>query len=410
MRHVDPTADRSSGRSRQRGFIAALGVGQIISWGTLYFVFPLLVVPMGAELGYSRPQLYGLATLALIVSGLAAYPVGAAIDRGLGRRVMTAGAMLAGLLLLVWSRLHSLAGLYLVFAGIGLAQAMTLYEPVFAVIVRRFGSDARRGITAVTLWGGFASTIAVPVAQVLIDAIGWRDTLALLGLCNLLCAVLYLRAIDPTRDVLPSATAGSTATTEGAGVLRPLLRRPTFWALLVAFTVFYGAVSALLLHLYPLLVERGLEPAMAVMLIAAIGPSQVAARVLIMWLAGSRSIRFLGMATASAFPVAFLLLALPANPILLWLFAIVFGAANGVMTIVRGLVVPEMLTREAYGAVNGVLAAPSAVARALAPVLAAALWAIAGSYQIFVVVLLLASLVLVGAFGLAVATSRPAAD
>src|SRR5690606_6219620 len=172
---------------------------------------------------------------------------------------MTAGAMLAGLLLLVWSRLHSLAGLYLVFAGIGLAQAMTLYEPVFAVIVRRFGSDARRGITAVTLWGGFASTIAVPVAQVLIDAIGWRDTLALLGLCNLLCAVLYLRAIDPTRDVLPTATAGSTATTERAGVLGPLLRRPTFWALLVAFTVFYGAVSALLLHLYPLLVERGLE-------------------------------------------------------------------------------------------------------------------------------------------------------
>src|SRR5690606_5325782 len=162
---------------------------------------------MGAELGYSRPQLYGLATLALIVSGLAAYPVGAAIDRGLGRRVMTAGAMLAGLLLLIWSRLHSLAGLYLVFAGIGLAQAMTLYEPVFAVIVRRFGSDARRGITAVTLWGGFASTIAVPVAQALIDAIGWRDTLALLGLCNLLCAVLYLRAINPARDVLPTATA-----------------------------------------------------------------------------------------------------------------------------------------------------------------------------------------------------------
>lgn len=69
---MDPTVERTVIRSRQRGFIAALGVGQIISWGTLYFAFPLLAVPMGAELGYSRPQLYGLATLALIVSGLAA--------------------------------------------------------------------------------------------------------------------------------------------------------------------------------------------------------------------------------------------------------------------------------------------------------------------------------------------------
>ena len=74
-------------------------------------------------------------------------------------------------------------------------------------------------------------------------------------------------------------------------------------------------------------------------------------------------------------------------------FAVLQGMANGIMTIVRGLCVPEMLTRESYGAVNGALALPGTAARALAPVLAAFLWSIGGgSYD----------LVMVMAFGLTI--------
>lgn len=390
------------------GFIAALGVGQIISWGTLFYAFPLIAVPMSAELDVSRPQVYGLATLALIVAGLTAYPIGVAIDRGFGRRVMTCGAVLAGLLLLIWSRAQSLALLYPVFAGIGLVQSMTLYEPAFAVVVRRFGSDARRGITALTLWGGFASTVFVPLIQVLMDAIGWRDTLVVLGLCNLLiCGALYGRAIDPSREIAGAHQPGGAASPDrDSGVVRAVLRRPPFWALLVAFTVFYATVTALLYHLYPLLVERGMDPRMVVAVIAVIGPAQVVARVLIMLAARNLSIRAIGMLTVSVFPLAFALLALPTNQALLWAFAVLFGAANGVMTIVRGMAVPEMLTRQAYGAVNGVLTAPTAAARAAAPIVTAMLWSAAGSYDAVVIGFLLSSVLLMGAFAAAVVTSR----
>ncbi len=50
------------------------------------------------------------------------------------------------------------------------------------------------------------------------------------------------------------------------------------------------------------------------------------------------------------------------------------------LPIVRGMAVPEMLSRESYGAINGMLAAPSLVARAAAPAAAAALWKATGSY------------------------------
>ena len=98
-------------------FITALGIGQICSWGSLYYSFPQLAEAMGRDLGWSKPELYGAATLGLALSGLAAYPVGAAIDRGHGRAIMSAGSVLAGFLMLAWSQVASLALFYLLFAG-----------------------------------------------------------------------------------------------------------------------------------------------------------------------------------------------------------------------------------------------------------------------------------------------------
>src|SRR4029078_7206977 len=132
------------------------------------------------------------------MASVTAYPIGVAIDRGYGRAVMALGSGLAGLLLLVWSQIASLWALYPLLAGIGLAQAMTLYEPAFAVVARRYGLEARRGITALTLWGGFASTVFVPLIQLLLNAVDWRGTLVVLGLINIgLCVPLYLVAINP---------------------------------------------------------------------------------------------------------------------------------------------------------------------------------------------------------------------
>lgn len=145
-----------------RWFVTGLGVGQIVSWGSLYYSFPPIAEAMGAELGYGKTQIYGATMLGLLIAALAAYPIGSAIDRGHGRRVMVVGSIVGGLLLAGWANLESLPAFYLMFAGIGLVQAMTLYEPAFAVVARRFGSDARRGITALTLWGGFASTVFIP--------------------------------------------------------------------------------------------------------------------------------------------------------------------------------------------------------------------------------------------------------
>ncbi|MDE1569136.1 MFS transporter [Aquabacter sp. P-9] len=385
-----------SGRSR---FITGLGIGQVCSWGSLYYAFPLIAEAMGREMGWTKPQLYGAATLGLVLAGLAAYPVGAAIDRGHGRLVMSAGAACAGLLLLAWSQVEGLAAFYVCIAGIGILQAATLYEPAFAVVARRSGTrGARAGITALTLWGGFASTVFIPLTQALLDQMGWRGTLMVLGAVNLLvCASLYAGVIDPAADHPDQREAKSA--TAGGGVVRHVMRQPAFWALALAFTAYAATFSAFTFHFYPLLVERGFDTATVVAAMAIIGPAQVAGRIAIWVFAPKASVRLIGCAVVLAFPLALLLLeAGPPTFVLVAGVAALYGGANGIMTIVRGLAVPEMVTREAYGAVNGVLAAPATVSRALAPVGAAALWAWSGSYDAVLLAAIGGALLLVAGF------------
>jgi hypothetical protein len=387
--------------TRPHGFIAGLGVAQIVSWGTLYYAFPLIAGPMSAALGLTKVQVYGAASIGLASGGLAAFPLGRLIDAGHGRLVMTAGAAFGALMLLAWSQLASAAALLPLFVGLGLAQAASLYEPAFAVTARRFGADAREGITQLTLWGGFASTVFIPVTQALLSHLPWRDALLALSALQLgLAASLNWAVIRPARDAPRRAPATSSAIPPS--VTRWALRQPTFWALLVAFTLYYGAFSALTLHLYPLLVERGLPVAAVVLVLALIGPAQVLGRVALWKGAAALPVRWIGLGTLAVLTAGLVVLRFAEASLgALVAFALIYGAANGVMTIVRGLAVPEMLSRESYGALNGLLATPAAIAKAVAPLAGAAIWSIAAGYALLLDVILGASALVLLSFGVA---------
>jgi MFS family permease len=385
-------------------FIAGLGIGQICSWGSLYYAFPMIAEAMRSDLGWSKPELYGAATIGLLLSGIAAYPVGNGIDRGHGRTIMTMASILAGLLLIAWSQVENIIVFYFLLAGIGCLQAATLYEAAFAVVARRFGAgNARTGIVILTLWGGFASTVFIPLIQFLLDHLGWREALIVLGGVNLvLCASVYAAAINPAADLSPqSPDKPGSRPMMGALAVGWALRSPVFWALGIALTAYWAVFSAFIFHAYPLFLERGFDAQAVVFAMALIGPAQVAGRIAMWVFAPGVSVRIIGSVVVLAFPLV--IVALIVTPPLfpaIALIAAAYGAANGVMTIVRGLVVPEMLTREAYGAINGALTLPMMIAKAMAPLGAALLWEASGSYIPVLIALLITSLIFVLAFWL----------
>jgi MFS family permease len=391
-------------RKRPSTILWMLSLGQLISWGLVYYTFPLFVVPMTQELGWSRSGMFGALSAGLLVAGLCSIPVGAWIDRGHGRMLMTGGSLLAAGLLMVWSRVDSLELFYALWIGLGACQAVILYEPAFAVITRVYGPRYKQAILLMTFLGGLASTFGIPFAQLLIERIGWRPTLDVMAAIIVGVALMHWLFVPGPKDEA-IAIAAPKLPVEGAKRKSPLaaaIRVPAFWGLVVAFAGYGLAFSAMSFHLIPLLDDRGVPIAVVMAIIALIGPMQVVGRVLLM--VGQKHITTiqLGAGIYFAFPIAMTMLALGVSDVYgLILFAIIYGVANGLITILRGMAVPEFIGPEGYGVVSGALTMPTNVMRAVGPIVASLAWGAFGGYT--VVLWGLAGIMLVAAMGFAAA-------
>lgn len=370
------------GTARQGWLLVwSLAAAQLVSWGALYYGFSLFVVPMEAELGWSRASLNGALSVGLLTAGAFAYPVGTWIDRHGGRWLMTAGSVGGALLLVAWSRVDNLAAFYVIWAGLGLAMAMTLYEPAFVVLTRLFAQSYRTKITAMTLVGGFASTVFIPLTQALISLVGWRDALLVLALivaviCIPVHALLLRDRAADRRD-----TSGASAPVLGGEAVRRAMKTPAFWGLVVCFVAYYGTFSAMTFHLVPMLTDRDFPPEVIVTALAVIGPAQVAGRMVLLTIGRRLRTATIGRIVAMMFPASVVvLILLPHSLIALFVFAVLYGTANGVMTIVRGTAIPELLGREGLGAINGAISLPATASKAAAPLAAALIWAASGGY------------------------------
>lgn len=385
--------------------VLALGITQIISWGSIYYAFSLLIDPLSAAVAAGRPGVVGAFSVALLVAGLASAPVGAMVDRHGGRWVMAGGSVLGAVCLIGLGHVQSIVALYAVFVGLGLAMAATLYDPAFAVLGQVFRERQRKAITVLTLFGGFASTVFWPLTQTLIEGRGWQGALLVLGLLNLVvCAPLHLW-------VLPKAASSAMNRQQlDRSALRAVLRDPTFYWLCLAFTGNALVFSAMSVHLISLLQGKGMTLAQAAWIGALVGPMQVLGRIAeYVFLSRMQPAR-VGMLAMWLLPAALALLAvLGAQPAGLVVFALLYGASNGVMTIVRGAIPAELYGRENYGAVNGAMATPVLIAKAAGPIAASLVIAVSSGASAMVWVLAVVAVVSAGLFTLTLSTRTASA-
>lgn len=386
----------------------ALAIAQLVSWGSVYYAFSLFVVPMEHAVGWSRTDTNAALSVGLLVSGLAAYPLGTWIDHGHGRKIMAAGSILSTAMLLLWSQAHTLATLFVVWAGLGISMAATLYDPVFAIVTRDYPGSFRTKITLITLVAGFASTVFIPLTQGFVDWLGWRGALVALAAANVAIGLpIHLLAIarGASNHTMPGDL--SHILTVNRASTKRALRTPTFWALAVCFTAYYATFAALTFHLVPLMVERHVSNAVILTTMALIGPAQVAARAL--WFTVGRNVHpsTIGIVVTTTFPLSVvILLCAGTSPYMLVLFSVLYGGANGMMTILRGTIVQDVMWTEGYGAISGLLSMPSNIAKGIAPISAAAIWSIQNKYLPVEWVILSVSLVSAAAFVLAMRFSR----
>ncbi|MFZ5495819.1 MAG: MFS transporter [Verrucomicrobiota bacterium] len=385
-----------------------ISVGQIVSWGILYYAFTVVVGPMQAATGWSRPFLNAGLSLGLLTWGICAFPAGVWIQRRGGRGIMTLTSVVGGGALALIG-FASTPGIYLVaWILLGAAMAGVLYEPAFAVVTAYFGPYYRRGITLVTLVGGLASTAFIPLAQLAVEQRGWRDALISLGvLQTIVCAPLYFFGIPRHRGrtvIARDATAISTHARVAAWwiELRRDISDPRFFGLALWFTAHAATFSGLIFQLVPILQNARVPTATTLQAIALIGPMQVLGRLaLATWgkhlatlCVGGWAMLVLGTSLA-------LMLFLHLTLASLLAFAVLYGASNGVMTILRGTAIAELFGRERYAELNGALSLPAVLAKAASPFAVAALWTATERYEsVFAAGL---AFVVVGVVGLRIA-------
>ncbi|AWN41379.1 MFS transporter [Methylobacterium durans] len=371
--------------SRRLVVVGALGIFEILSWGSSFYLLSVLAAPIAAETGWPLAGIVGGLSAGLLVAGLASPRIGALIDRRGGRPVLAFSALVMALGLTILSLAPSLPVFLAGWLLLGLGMGSGLYDPAFATLGRLYGAEARPAITALTLWGGFASTVSWPLSALLVEQVGWRGTCLAYASLQLCVSLPLVLGLVPSPGPPPARFA--TARPPAAAALAGRERRA--FLLMAGVLTLGGTVMTLVsVHLVTLLQARGVPLASAVTYGALIGPSQVAARIVEM--AGRGRHHPLWTLTAAMSLVALGILLLADGLPVVGLALVLYGGGNGIYSIARGTVPLALFGPEHYALLIGRLARPGLLAQALAPLIGAFVLTSGGADALFVLLAALA--------------------
>jgi len=378
-----------------RRSVLGLGMAQLISWGITYYLIGGFGDAMVADLGWGRDAVYGGFSAALLVMALVSPLAGRWIDRRGGRRVMIAGALVnaAGCLALAAS--HRVVTYYAAWLVLGVAMRLTLYDAAFAALARIGGAAARRAMAQITLLGGLASTVFWPLGHAIAGRVGWRGAVAAYAGFALLTVPLHLMLPDTRHDSEPGAAPAGRGPPPGA----PLGNRAIAGALYAGIAALAAFLNAgMSSHMIGLYTGLGVAASAAVQIATLRGVGQSAARLAEVVFGRRIDPLTLNLVAAALLPACFAAGLLSGRSTAAAAgFALVYGVANGALTITRGTLPLVLFDPRAYGAQVGRLLIASFVLSSAAPVIYAAVIERIGAAGALVMSLVAAGLVVVAA-------------
>lgn len=351
--------------------VGILCLTQILGWGALFYPPGLTMPHIAAAHGWSLAQSLLGFSIALGVSGLTAPFACGLVERHGGHFVMAGGALIGALGLVI----IPLAGNYWVYLAswllLGVAMACNLYDPAFTALARIFGMAARRPITLVTFVGGLASTFSWPTTQALIAHGGWRSVyFVFAAVMAFVVAPLYAFALPRNAVHVPPPEASGAPSAKPATIIPA--SGATFLLVAAGFAAHAFVQSGTLAHLLTILQRGGIDPATTVFIGALFGPAQVLTRIADFATGGRLHPLWVARMAMALMACAFTLLVLAGfSPAVAAVFALMLGAANGVVTIARGALPLALFGAAGYGRVVGRIARPAQICQALAPFLLA---------------------------------------
>ena len=368
-----------------RRAVIALGFGQLVNWGVLYYAFAMLVQPLERELRVPTWAVTGAFSLALLMSALLAPTVGRWGDRDRGAVLIRAGGIVGAAVLVAWTYVPGVLMLYVVWAGLGCCMAATLYEPAFVIVGRAYDDPSRRlrALAAVTLFGGLASTVFLPGTAFLVEAVEWRGAVLVLAALLVMSAGITHTFVFRDIPAAPFRSAPTRATPQGADA-GPAHGR--FLFAVASFTLATLASAGFAANLVPALGERGASTAGAAMLGGLMGVMQLPGRALLMNGALAGSPARLVAATLLLHAVGLAAVAIAPSMLVVAVGTMTFALGAGLTTLVRPHLTHTMFSSGSGGYLNGRLVRYQQLARAVGPLAIAWLGGIVGYAAAFAII------------------------
>ncbi|RUV33104.1 MULTISPECIES: arsenite efflux MFS transporter ArsK [unclassified Mesorhizobium] len=373
-----------------RKAIWALGLTQIVGYGTLFYSFSILAPAMAREFGLTEGWVFGALSASLFAGSLFAPTAGRWADRFGAGRIMTVGSVAAAVALALCAVAPGRVTFVLALLAMELASSFVLYSAAFVAIVQIGVPRPQRSITHLTLIAGFASTLFWPLTSALHAHLTWREVYLLFAALNLgLCLPIHAWLMRLSRRHATAASQERGPAPEAGAPLDPRRARAAFLLMLAGFATEGFVLSAILIHMVPLTAALGLGTA-GLFVSTLFGPAQVASRLINMLFGGRLQQTHLAVIAASLLTAGLcaLLLTTPWLPGA-FVFVLLFGLGSGLTSIVGGTLPLELFGREGYGARLGWASAARQFTSAFAPFALAFMMArasVANSLWVLVVV------------------------
>jgi len=345
----------------------------------LLFAYSLFFKTFEEEFGWSRTTLSAAASVAFLVMGVMATPLGHLSDRYGPKPVLAMTGLLHGLGFTLLSQVTEPWHLFLIF-GVFIGLGMSTHDVVTLSTVARW-FDKRRGMmTGVVKTGTAAGQMAMPlIAAFLIAGWGWRTATLTLGIG----AAFFLLAGALLMKV-PAAHAATvpTVSTAPAGGLKSIARNRVFWTLCAIQFLFLPALTTVPLHIPVHGMDLGMSAASAAALLSTIAGASVAGRLAI----GAFADRIGGKRgfILCFLPLIVSLLALfvvDDKPWMLFAIALFYGFGHGGLFTIVAPTIADYFGTRAVGAIFGAVVFFGTIGGAIGPILAGRIFDTTGSYM-----------------------------
>lgn len=358
----------------------------------------IFVEPMTSEFGWSRTAMSAAVSLGGLLAALSSPFLGPMLDRHGARAMLCIAVLTTGLCAMALSLTQSLAFFIAFFCIARMNFAGPFDLGIYGAINNWF--VRLRGVaTSISTAALMAGLVAMPlIAQAAILYDGWRMGWLAVGATVLIVGFLpnwLLMArrpedmgLKPDGDLPPPPGDGCPAGGGDASSQRPeptftraqALRTPTFWLLSLYTALIYPVQAGVSLHQAPHLIERGIDPTQAALMISlfslASGISGVAFGLAARWLPVRVSLAFsaLGSTVAAA---GMMLLETSLEG---YITAAIFGLGIGGVLTILPMAWADYFGRRSYGAIRGIALTVQVIAQASGPLISGVLRDATGDY------------------------------